>query len=189
MGYKVSSAYENKPRWDVFIGVLFLIFCFVYTGGFRDYLLLFATKKSEFYHHQYRVSSFWVPGDKLIRESIYFKVSTGDKKFYLHLYPEDFRSDVFRLMGVADVVVGDESFDKAFVIRTNNKDLVKRILSPQIRAALVQRLYYIPEIQLRSGVLTYRKKMEYSFQDERESERRVFNDILDVFVGSNQVMK
>jgi hypothetical protein len=56
----------------------------------------------------------------------------------MSIYPEGFMSKIEKLSGEQDVQLGDEEFDKTFMVVTNNPERVKEVLTPEIRSYLLK---------------------------------------------------
>ena len=76
--------------------------------------------------HPLKVSSILDPGDG----------------FRFAIWPQDFVDAVMHIIGAQDVSIGDEEFDKAFVIKANDERRVKHLLeSQEIRSFLLAGRY------------------------------------------------
>ncbi|MCK9458901.1 MAG: hypothetical protein M0R80_04615 [Proteobacteria bacterium] len=62
----------------------------------------------------------------------------SDDGFRFTIWPQDFADALMHFFGAQDVVIGDEEFDKAFVIKANDERRVKRLLeSREIKSFLL----------------------------------------------------
>lgn len=58
--------------------------------------------------------------------------------FRFHISPESLIGRFGKLLGLQDVQVGDEAFDRAFLVRATDDDTARRFLSnPELRAAML----------------------------------------------------
>ncbi|MBZ0186315.1 MAG: hypothetical protein K8F91_08720 [Candidatus Obscuribacterales bacterium] len=69
--------------------------------------------------------------------------STGDFKFAIH--PEGFVQGFQKLLGMQDIVIGHEDFDKGFIVKGNDEERVKKLFED---AALKRLILDEPNIQL-----------------------------------------
>ena len=51
------------------------------------------------------------------------------ENFYFNFYRENVFSSVGKLFGLQDIIIGDDYFDKKFIIQSNNEDEIKKILN------------------------------------------------------------
>ena len=59
-------------------------------------------------------------------------------EFYFCIYPEGFFSKIRKFFGMQDVEIGDELFDKQFIIKSNNEAQVTRLLQSAEIKELIQ---------------------------------------------------
>lgn len=76
---------------------------------------------------------------------------------YLQVSNQDDVSILAGRLGIADAKIGHEEFDKAFVVRTNQIELAKRVLTPELREILLQK----PNIRFRTGSLDSLLSVDY----------------------------
>lgn len=58
--------------------------------------------------------------------------------FEFHLYPERFFSKLGKLLGGQDIQIGDEQFDPKFMLKGSSEQLVKSMLSAEVRGAIFE---------------------------------------------------
>ncbi|MCM8536943.1 MAG: hypothetical protein NE334_13480 [Lentisphaeraceae bacterium] len=50
------------------------------------------------------------------------------QEFTFHIYREGFMSQIGKVFGMQDILIGDVSFDEAFIIKSNNAQTIKNVL-------------------------------------------------------------
>jgi len=60
----------------------------------------------------------------------------SDNEFLI--YPEDFTDKISKLFGYKEVQLDDSEFDKAFMIRSKNKEFIKKLLPIRMRKFLLE---------------------------------------------------
>ncbi len=73
------------------------------------------------------------------RMSIHFSC-LNETKNYLYIRPEGFGDGIGKKLGAEDIQIGDASFDKHFIIRSNNKDFLHTILDDEMTRGIRQAL-------------------------------------------------
>ncbi len=68
-----------------------------------------------------------------------------DQAFKFAIHPEQFHHGLSKLLGMQDIVVGHEDFDKAFIIKGSDESIVKNLFED---AALRRLLLEEPSVQL-----------------------------------------
>lgn len=66
-------------------------------------------------------------------------------KFSFAIHPEHFHHGFSKILGMQDIIVGHDDFDKAFIIKGNDENVVKQVFSD---AALRKLIMQEPGIQL-----------------------------------------
>ncbi len=56
----------------------------------------------------------------------------------LRVYREGFFSSVGKVLGFQDIQTGDATFDERFIIKGRNEDAVRRLLTPNLRVAMLE---------------------------------------------------
>ncbi len=77
-----------------------------------------------------------------------------------HIYEASLWSTVAKMFGMQDVEIGDESFDKRFIIKTNNPQMLATFLNPALREsfqALADK-YTSWEIEFNGTIFSYHRK-------------------------------
>ena len=54
---------------------------------------------------------------------------SNKENFYFNLYRENIFSNVRKFFGLQDIIIGDNYFDKKFIIQSNDKEKIKKILN------------------------------------------------------------
>jgi len=76
-----------------------------------------------------------VPGDDKLKSEQHTTVETniiGTDDFKFALYPESWYHGLHKLLGVQDIVVGHEDFDKAFMIKGSDEAKVKALFDDAV---------------------------------------------------------
>ncbi len=73
----------------------------------------------------------------------------------LTLYHENAFLGFTKMIGAQDVKIGDEEFDKAFMIKGENADQVRAWLSDERRQALLREIGDEPDVDIREGCLRF----------------------------------
>ena len=60
------------------------------------------------------------------------------EKFYFNIYRENIFSSFGKYFGLKDIIIGDDFFDKKFIIQSNDKDKIKKILKDEKLKELIQ---------------------------------------------------
>jgi hypothetical protein len=66
-----------------------------------------------------------------IHTGIEIKVN-GPKEYKLDAYEEGFFSKIFKAFGMQDIVIGNDKFDKEYIVKTNSDEMTKLILNERI---------------------------------------------------------
>lgn len=59
-------------------------------------------------------------------------LQTG-KPFQFHIYEAGLISGLGKIFGMQDIEIGDENFDRKFVIKSSDPDMISSFLTPQVR--------------------------------------------------------
>lgn len=54
------------------------------------------------------------------------------------IYPEDFTDRIGKLFGLKELEIGDKIFDRSFIIKAENEEFLKRVLTTEMRNYLLQ---------------------------------------------------
>jgi hypothetical protein len=77
-------------------------------------------------------------GSKQHAPKTYFNVTRpGRLPFDMKVWREHVLEKIGKAVGNQDIEVGDEAFDKAFLVRGNDASKARAILSPELRATLI----------------------------------------------------
>lgn len=57
---------------------------------------------------------------------------TNADGFEFHVYEQGFFTTLLTKFGMQDILIGDEAFDKEFIVKSNNEEKVRAMLSPMI---------------------------------------------------------
>lgn len=72
------------------------------------------------------------------------------------LYPTSSLSPLARMLGFQDVIVGDAAIDAAFVIKADDERLVRQLLGPRLRSALLEFPKRITYLRYEKGAVDLR---------------------------------
>ncbi len=100
----------------------------------------FKQPKLQFEYRGYPTSiEFYSTGGKhpTLYTRLLFNLSTHPA-FEVRLYPERFFSKLGKLLGGQDIQIGEEQFDPKFMIKGSSEQLVKSMLSAEVREAIFE---------------------------------------------------
>lgn len=88
----------------------------------------------------------------------------------LRLYKEGFFSKVGKAFGGQDIQLGDDAFDKGFIIKSNDERFAQKLLNPQMRDLVLRnRHLFVSEISLISDEgLKYEAVLQIKKDKQRE---------------------
>ena len=89
-----------------------------------------------------------VPGGKMKSDHSRIDVSykpLENEKFSFAIYPEQFHHGFNKLLGMQDIIIGHDDFDKAFIIKGSDEALVKELFDD---SAIRELIMIEPNIQL-----------------------------------------
>jgi hypothetical protein len=81
----------------------------------------------------------------------------GAGAFVLELVPENFLTRVATALGMQDIQIGDPTFDRAFIVRSNDAASAAAALLPEIRARLIAAFPRVfgGELTVKAGAVRY----------------------------------
>lgn len=89
----------------------------------------------------------WLPSGKKAFEATFATISyPSDDQFAFAIWTEGKMDQLHKMLGMQDVRVGHEKFDKKFIVQSNNESLVKKLFSD---AELIDILLDQPTCELR----------------------------------------
>jgi hypothetical protein len=101
----------------------------------------------------------------------------GQKEYKLDIYEEGFFSRIFKAFGMQDIVIGNEKFDKEYIIKTNSEDMTKQILTNDI----CNELLYMADKKfafgfgIKNGTLYYDEAKSITSENRAEWFERILN--------------
>ncbi|MBZ0167233.1 MAG: hypothetical protein K8I00_10550 [Candidatus Omnitrophica bacterium] len=95
----------------------------------------------------------------------------GTKDFEFCIYVKTLLSDVAKLVGMQDVVIGQPVFDQKFIIKTNSPLLIKEFLSPDVCKQILSLPKPHMAIKLNKGRLVL--SVEEMFKDIRDYDQLI----------------
>ncbi|MEM4347745.1 MAG: DUF3137 domain-containing protein [Candidatus Altiarchaeota archaeon] len=93
-------------------------------GTYRDHYLNLYTYLKQYGRHSRRFTKLIV------------KIK-NQKGVSLKIYPENFISKIEKTFGMQDISLGNENFDKEFIVKGNNEKFVREILSCSIQMKIL----------------------------------------------------
>ena len=93
-------------------------------GFFKTDVLEFTYKKWVITLDTYSVST----GNSAITYTRMRAPFSNKNNFYFNIYRENIFTSIRKKFGMEDIIVGDEYFDKKFIIQSNDKDKIKLVL-------------------------------------------------------------
>lgn len=67
--------------------------------------------------------------------------------FRFHAYPAGFLSELAKVLGAQDVLIGDPLFDDAYMVKATDADLVRALLTPELRLRLLAQKSFALELR------------------------------------------
>lgn len=69
---------------------------------------------------------------------LFWVSSSMPKEYFLQVYPWEYKDIIAKIFGAQDIEVGDEVFDRYFIIKSNNEALTRIFLDEEVRRTLLQ---------------------------------------------------
>jgi hypothetical protein len=88
--------------------------------------------------------------------------------YKLDLYEEGFFSKLYKVFGMQDIVIGNEKFDKEYIIKSNNEQITREILTKSI----CDELLYMADHKFAFGFEIKDNKIYYDEPSSLTSERK-----------------
>ena len=94
----------------------------------------------------------------------------------LSLYKEGFFSKIGKAFGGQDIQIGDEDFDKSYIIKSNDELFAKRVYNPRTRQLLLRKMPRMTgQFVLENGILTYHEMIVINSDKNREKWQDTIN--------------
>jgi hypothetical protein len=88
-----------------------------------------------------------VSTNTLIMRTIFSAAFPGPSMFQLQVYKEGFFSSLGKSLGGQDIQIGDDAFDKTYIIKSNSEETAKQMLSPELRGLILQMPAYSHRVE------------------------------------------
>ena len=113
-------------------------------------------------------------------------LQTG-KPFQFHIYEAGLISGLGKIFGMQDIEIGDENFDRKFVIKSSDPDMISSFLTPQVRDMFIN----AADKYTNWGVEFNGQKLNYKRQGTFSSAKIVseFEDMMNVLCDLSEQLK
>ncbi len=111
----------------------------------------------------------------------------NSKPFQFHIYEAGLMSGLGKIFGMQDIEIGDENFDRKFVIKSNDATLISSFLSPSVRDSFLA----AADKYANWGVEFNGQKLNYKRQGTFSSSRIIaeFEDMISLFCDLGEHLK
>lgn len=141
-------------------------------GGTYDPGTSRRTPKSVISHQGHDVEVYYRPRTRYKNACTIAECGVfGKKDFEFYIYVKSILSDVAKLVGMQDVVIGQPVFDQKFIIKTNNPLLIKEFLNPDVCKQILSLPKPHMAIKLNKGRLVF--SVNEMFKDVRDYDQLI----------------